>query len=77
MRMKKGRKKMKTREINLKLSVGGLRLNIIVIQDPMIIFYDNQMVKVKKNDKVFGGLHSMLFHLKHLRLNVNGMDQID
>jgi hypothetical protein len=50
MRMKKGRKKMKTREINLKLSVGGLRLNIIVIQDPMIIFYDNiiKWLRLKK-----------------------------
>lgn len=33
------------------------------------------MVKIRKINKVYGGLLLMLFHLRYLRLKTNGEDQ--
>jgi hypothetical protein len=64
-------------EKETKLSVDSSLYHTIDLNDLTVLFLKkkDQMVKICKINKVYGGLLLMLFHLRYLRLKTNGEDQ--
>ena len=64
-------------EKETKLSVDSSLYHTIDLNDLTVLFFKkkDQMVKICKINKVYGGLLLMLFHLRYLRSKTNREDQ--